>query len=266
MTNKNKNKIQTNLGGVRFGIHTMWNHDESVDKLLDDCGSEFTGNRWDPWLGCSMVSSNTYCESNDECVPFGGASDAYSVSLESEYGCDTTNYKSNPYSCEVGDLSGKYGELSYNSKKELIEIIVGSAFEVDGFDLGTMSIVFRCHDGSRAFCSPFEEYYAITDDTTNLDRSYQNTSVDNVVSKKAYFSDSAYVYLSYFGKYEIVVTSDDITVPGNCGDSIYYRVFDDRFVFLLVCFLFCFYLLFVISFMLLFVCIFIFGLICFFLR
>ena len=224
-------------GGIKYGIYNKWTHEDYFDQILEDCDSDYVGSRWDPWAACSMLSSNTYCESNDECIPFGGAQDAYSSSEESLYICDSINYQSNAFCCEIGDLSGKYGYLEYNSKSSSIETIVGSAFEVDGIDVGGMSIVFRCHDGTKAFCAGFEEYNAIDSDNNDLgNRMWQNQSISNGASKKAYFASdddgvaTSYVYLSYFGKYEIAVNSDDIDVPGSCGSYIYYR-----FVFLFVC-------------------------------
>ena len=79
--------------GFSYHIHESWNHNDTYAHVGEtDCGSDYTGNHWDPWL-----SSGTQvdCGSTD-------------------YNCNSTLFENDEYSCEIGDLSGKYGNTVLN--------------------------------------------------------------------------------------------------------------------------------------------------------
>ena len=111
--------------GLYVGIYDRWKHNENELKIgTNDCGVEYTGQRWDPWKACSTISSNVYCkdrsgsDTNGEYACILPGSYIWSGDNNDEndkiYMCSEFMYNSNPYSCEVGDWSGKYGVLEYN--------------------------------------------------------------------------------------------------------------------------------------------------------
>eukprot|EP00122_Pirum_gemmata_P014361 Pgem_evm1s13388 len=109
-------------------------HEDPIDtsKGQLQCGGEITGNHYDPTLQCGSASQHikTHCSN----IGRNGSS----------YKCNSASYKAKPYqSCEVGDLSGKYGLLKANENNKLY---------IKGFDnygdkhcnLVGKSIVFHC--------------------------------------------------------------------------------------------------------------------------
>ena len=137
----------------------------------------------------------------------------------------------------MGDLSGKYGTLPYNAHSKSIVFSAGSPYDVDSYDLTGKSLLIRCgFDQSRALCAPFEEYnvdrtdmniengYTLIDfEETYYNRPYQNYTF----SKIAYLSQNSYILLTYENRYEISIDVGELTIPGNCGDEIFYRIFTD---------------------------------------
>ena len=137
--------------GFSYHIHEKWDHNTSYDKLTGDCGATYTGGHWDPWLACGPATGNTYCTVKGGCVN-GSSALGYQG-----YDCDNATFLENPYACEVGDWSGKYGKASVDG--DIVTGIGYSAYEVNGGDLLNFSVVFHCsNDGSRVFCAPFENY------------------------------------------------------------------------------------------------------------
>ena len=84
--------------------------------------------------------SNEYCKDSDEA----GSSACVLPSSwlwnqdDNDYVCSETLYKSNPYSCEVGDWSGKYGELKYDSNSKSITF--------EGGIMGVLRLALFCCD------------------------------------------------------------------------------------------------------------------------
>ena len=143
--------------GFSYHIHEKWAHDDDNDKLGGtDCGSTFTGGHWDPWIACGAATGNVNCESKGGCVTGSSV-----LSDEDDYsGYDCSDFLSNPYVCEVGDWSGKYGAVTVDYDLKMYSSN-SNTFEVDGTDLDGLSVVFHCSsDGSRAFCAPFTDTYS----------------------------------------------------------------------------------------------------------
>ena len=73
----------------------------------------------------------------------------------STYSCNSTAFQANPQVCEVGDLSGKYGELNVNPNEEngTVEKSIPEESNISMDVIQSMSIVVHCNDGTRAFCA-----------------------------------------------------------------------------------------------------------------
>ena len=233
-------------GGLEFGIFDSWNHDSLTNRIGEsNCGFDYTGSRWDPWHACSPISNSEYCITSTLTSDDKACIDAASYLWDdqndgSEYVCDPILYSIWPYYCEVGDWSGKYGNADYDNSRDLLSLYSGgSAFEAEAFDLSGKAIVFRCNTGDRVFCAPFVEYEdSITEEEI---ASYPRKTVQNdTYSQIAVFdtgdsdntdddddsSFQSYILLTYYGKYEIVIDLASLTIPGNCGNEILYRIYD----------------------------------------
>lgn len=73
---------------------------------------------------------------------------------------------------------------------------------------------------SYEFWIPFRGLSTVDKYTPNLEGLYQNKTRRDVVS-------SSYIDLSFFAKYEIVLNSNGVGSPGDCGASLYYRIIDN---------------------------------------
>lgn len=213
--------------GLKYHIHSKWTYNDTMDRLgSSECGALYTGNHYDPWTGCSSSTGNDYCldssTSINGCVPG-------SVSWESGnlgYSCDSSNYTMDPYVCEVGDWSGKYGILNVssngNNNAMLLSSVGSSAWEVESSDLDGLSVVFHCNDASstRAFCAPFEDTSDNSDSTTGRDTQTSSSSM------KATFDEleDSYVLLNNDNTYDIQIDISNLDIPSNCG-NIVYRVY-----------------------------------------
>jgi hypothetical protein len=126
---------------LKYHLHSSWDHASDDDQINSTmCGSAYTSGHWDPWRACGGASSNDYCDS--ECIS------------TSSYSCSSTTFASDPYSCEIGDWSGKYGVLEPD--ENMTQRTDSSFYEVSGIDVFDRSVVFHCgNSGARAFCAPF---------------------------------------------------------------------------------------------------------------
>ena len=138
--------------GLSYHVHSYWDNFASgvTSASGSDCVGANTGGHYDPTLACSGASQNlTAC---NRLSRFG-----------SVYDCQ---YLTKPYTCEVGDLSGKFGSLPYNENL----LFTSSTFLIDNYppypeaylvnDLPfwTMwaSVVFHCSNGNRLLCAKFQ--------------------------------------------------------------------------------------------------------------
>ena len=135
--------ILTNLTGMSWHIHEKWTHTDAVGRVgPTDCGPAFTGGHYDPTFACGPASQHRKmvdgtnagaCASlpfapaaackkeEDKCFERGcvGPSSASLDEGISAYTCSPTSagYIAQPFQCEVGDMSGKFGGVTMESDK-----------------------------------------------------------------------------------------------------------------------------------------------------
>eukprot|EP00005_Dracoamoeba_jomungandri_P004467 CAMPEP_0174252702 /NCGR_PEP_ID=MMETSP0439-20130205/2069_1 /TAXON_ID=0 /ORGANISM="Stereomyxa ramosa, Strain Chinc5" /LENGTH=227 /DNA_ID=CAMNT_0015333283 /DNA_START=59 /DNA_END=742 /DNA_ORIENTATION=+ len=128
------------VDGMNFHVHMIWEHDDINSASWTDCGSTYTGGHWDPTLACGPASGNSLCDE-----------------LDVDYNCTSSYYPYNPYKCEVGDWSNKYGRVYVDSDYS-ISAEIATIHETPSDLIEGRAIVFHCTDdsGTRAFCALFE--------------------------------------------------------------------------------------------------------------
>ena len=188
-------------GTMKFYLHSNWTHSDNNDKLQTACGYTYTGYRVDPWFGCSSESSNGYCEDSSidqdsKCVPGG------SINWEPNqiYDCTPNTFASNPYTCDFGDWTGKYGTIYFQDN---VTEEFSSSFEINSEDMEGTSIVFACSSDTftPAFCAPFLGASAAAD--AEQDRSLQGRAPHYATSKRAQFDNDTQITLMNNGTYHI---------------------------------------------------------------
>merc|ERR1719491_642020 len=120
---------------LQYHIHEKWSYgaEDAKNRYGAACGGEYTGGHYNPYGGpiCAEVASPTF------------------------------------YNCEVGDISGRFGEVQPNILGRIEErnvlndgdCLCGRLTPEMGY---TRSVVFHCNDGTRLFCAPFKvEFVAI---------------------------------------------------------------------------------------------------------
>jgi len=140
--------------GLMFHLHANWTYADNGSRFgAVDCGLNYTGDHFDPWAACSPDSSNIYCSNNGGCIN------------TSDYSCSQKSYKTNIFSCEIGDWSGKYGVVNISNNS--FEKSASSFWEIEPSDAIGKSIVFHCNTPSaqRVFCAPF---VSTTNSNTNI--------------------------------------------------------------------------------------------------
>jgi len=194
-------------GGLKYHIHTRWDHDDYLDKINGtDCGAGYTGGHYDPWQGCGSASGNEYCSNNGGCIDV------------TDYSAD---YPDSVFSAEVGDWNGKYGLATVDSDG-MIYFNESSFWEVTPDDIVNMSIVFHCNGGSRAFCAPFVA--TGTEASETIPDQDGSTVMADFSSADGYTDDSA-VYLYANGSVDISLDGSEITDSTGC-EEWYYGIFE----------------------------------------
>ena len=115
------------VGGFGYHIHELWEHADMHNRFgPSDCGADNTGGHYNPYDTpvCSAVGDRDY------------------------------------WSCELGDLSGRFGHLVPVDGKVFAEGTVAASCADCGARLNPesvagKSIVFHCLSGERLFCAPF---------------------------------------------------------------------------------------------------------------
>eukprot|EP01041_Mallomonas_annulata_P008435 gene8435-17394_t len=145
--------------GLQYHIHSYWTNSSVSSSANDFCGKSFTGGHYDPNLACGKSSE----DSNNLCANINRtSSQGYS------YACNPWDFVDGDYgTCEVGDLSGKFGRIypeSYDSKIFTSNITQSdylppyrNSFESTmGVLKPWSSIVFHCNSNNkRLVCGQF---------------------------------------------------------------------------------------------------------------
>jgi hypothetical protein len=97
-----------NITSLNYHLHQQWTTIGSdVGFSADECSMNVTGGHYDPFFGCGPASG----VSRDQCAAIGKPVDTYACSPEMYF---AGNYSK----CEVGDLSGKAGQIPVTAKGE----------------------------------------------------------------------------------------------------------------------------------------------------
>ena len=141
--------------GISYHIHSYWNNASStVSNFGPGCAAAHTGGHYDPGLACGEASQSHATD----CMELKRTStDGYS------YSCDI----SKPFTCEVGDISGKFGNLMPSSNMVFSSSSSGTDFLTDSYGPYTAaydtndaplsimwrSVVWHCGSGERLVCA-----------------------------------------------------------------------------------------------------------------
>ena len=145
---------------LQWHIHERWKHSNGRVAALgaDACGLAWTSNHYDPLLACSNFSHNSRCKNAQ--FPISGCI-APSSAIEGgphgwnttrPYECNNALFGTQPFACEVGDLSGKYGDFAIDAAGKGSFNKVNPAFLPPLSTLLGKSIVYHCA-GQRSFCA-----------------------------------------------------------------------------------------------------------------
>eukprot|EP00123_Amoebidium_parasiticum_P007267 comp18006_c0_seq1/m.18447 comp18006_c0_seq1/g.18447 ORF comp18006_c0_seq1/g.18447 comp18006_c0_seq1/m.18447 type:complete len:241 (-) comp18006_c0_seq1:426-1148(-) len=131
------------INKLAWHVHQFWKSDSSSGVGSTECGAPITGDHVDPTLACGPKSGNPACP-------------AVRTAIENfAYTCTPEVYKKNPYACEVGDYSSKFGTIDQGhwGDRRSFRDVAGPIVSTE-----TMaSIVFHCaNTGDRAFCAKFD--------------------------------------------------------------------------------------------------------------
>lgn len=138
--------------GLLFHIHDKWDQ-TGISAVNGDCGAAFTSGHYDPTIACSGATANTYCATKGGPVPSSSANPA----ANGVYTCNPEAFAENPYTCEIGDLNGKFGQPQVNHGA-----IFYPKFGFEGTPLPyysnlentQLSVVFHCGGPSGDDASP----------------------------------------------------------------------------------------------------------------
>eukprot|EP00123_Amoebidium_parasiticum_P015274 comp22868_c0_seq1/m.36096 comp22868_c0_seq1/g.36096 ORF comp22868_c0_seq1/g.36096 comp22868_c0_seq1/m.36096 type:complete len:2150 (-) comp22868_c0_seq1:580-7029(-) len=126
---------------ISYWIGTNWGTED--DFLVGNkCEGLQIGNRWDTMGSCSKDSDHTYCE---ECITKG-------PNFPSTYACNPVSYQENPYRCDTGDLSGKFGDLTVAKENSTVVATHYDRWLPPLTRLTGSSLVIMC-GGKTALCA-----------------------------------------------------------------------------------------------------------------
>lgn len=132
-------ECKTEGGVLSYHIHEMWGHtdyDAAVGAKF--CGGAFTGGHLDPTYACGPASGNDKCGDAD-------------CNFLTPYNCSEERYMMDPTVCEIGDLSGKYGQLTLDGNGTASVMTTDQYLPLSSV-LEGLSVVFHCPGGTRSFC------------------------------------------------------------------------------------------------------------------
>jgi hypothetical protein len=149
--------------GLKFHFHSLWTWgDFKTAAIGAECNASYLSGHYDPNLACGPQSTwaSTSCQALSRTAP------SYN------YSCNPQRFLERPGTCEIGDLSAKFGQAVVeqtasgsdvmtvrSSKMYLVDELPPYAADFylgNGTDLqGWSSIVFHCGDAAaaRLFCS-----------------------------------------------------------------------------------------------------------------
>ena len=102
------------------------------------------------------ATNNPFCKSKNSSKCVDGSTGAGMTT----YSCNPTEYAKNPFACEVGDMSGKFGKLAIDGASKMGTLAGADLYMSPLSELRGKSIVFHCDGGARVFCAK------LVDDTT----------------------------------------------------------------------------------------------------
>ncbi|CAH0478830.1 unnamed protein product [Peronospora belbahrii] len=130
----------------KWHIHTKWNSTLSSDSFKQ-CSKAATGNHYDPLKACGPASE------------YITEPDCKAKSLT--YSCNSTIYKTDPFMCEKGDMSGKFGVFDVRVNSTLYLNLIDKHYPVPYENTDTWSIVIHAVCGKetpRIACAVGYEY------------------------------------------------------------------------------------------------------------
>ena len=143
--------------GLSYHIHELWTDATKSHGLgSTECGPAITGGHYDPAFGCGGATHNPFCKSKNSSKCVDGSTGAGMTT----YSCNPTEYAKNPFACEVGDMSGKFGKLAIDGASKMGTLAGADLYMSPLSELRGKSIVFHCDGGARVFCAK------LVDDTT----------------------------------------------------------------------------------------------------
>ncbi|ETO07858.1 hypothetical protein RFI_29532 [Reticulomyxa filosa] len=209
--------------GLKAHIHEHWNYESTTDQVgYTACDKSATGGHWDPWAACSTTTSYTaICKLTPSPSPTSACISVGGTVGNGKYICNTTNYAQDPFACEIGDWSGKYGKYVLGSDSR-VSRSDHSPWEVDATELVGRSIVFHCaDDNTRAFCAPFTLLNNTDGDDTKPTWS-QSTQSGNTIEQASISSSWGSIVLTSTGHY--LINANFSKYP--CAARIGYGVFE----------------------------------------
>jgi len=81
---------------MMWHVHVKWNN-QNDSGYITDCSPDNTGGHYDPTFACGPASQYT--------------KDTVCTAREKKYNCNSDSFDTEVISCEMGDLSGKFGFL-----------------------------------------------------------------------------------------------------------------------------------------------------------
>ena len=88
----------------KWHLHSAWRNTEK-SGFIEKCYPQVTSGHYDPTFACGPAS-----QYKDDTV-------CIEINKQQSYNCNPENYKTDKIECEMGDFSGKYGELKIVDNK-----------------------------------------------------------------------------------------------------------------------------------------------------
>jgi len=167
--------------GLKYHIHATWNNGSDSSSFgSSGCRSAITGGHYDPYIACATASQYY----TTDCVDLGRVpASGYT------YTCTPSLYNNGNYSsCEVGDLSGKFGVVNDTDTSVVYEsgtltdyfppLVNNFKNDITNANMWS-SIVFHCGNAAapRLLCADFSR--TTTDACADAFSSFSSDSDDS---------------------------------------------------------------------------------------